>query len=330
MNILVTGGAGYIGSHTAWTLSKAGYTPVVFDNLSMGHAHNVRWGPFVEGDLADSALLKRTISDYSISAVIHFAAHAYVGESVNHPRKYFQNNSSKALNLVEACLDEGVGSIVFSSTCATYGNPTRLPIGEEHAQCPVNPYGESKLFVERILHWFGNAYGLRWNALRYFNAAGAHPDGSLREEHEPETHLIPLTMRAALNEHPIEIYGTDYDTPDGTAIRDYVHVLDLADAHVLALERLLRGGDSGAFNLGTGAGHSVREVIAAVRACCGHDFEVRETGRRPGDSPVLVADASKAKTELGWHPDRSDMETIVQHAWNSLRPERAAQKVAAV
>lgn len=328
MNILVTGGAGYIGSHTSLALAKAGYTPVVLDNLSMGHAHNVKWGPFVEGDLANVGLIKRTIEEYSISAVIHFAANAYVGESVSNPRKYFKNNSVHALNLIESCLDAGVQIFVFSSTCATYGTPTQVPISEDHPQSPVNPYGESKLFVERILHWFGEAYGLKWNALRYFNAAGADPDGTLREEHEPETHLIPLTIHASLGKRPIEIYGTDYATPDGTAVRDYVHVSDLADAHVLALERLLSGGESAAFNLGTGIGHSVREVITAVGTLSGRKIEVRETVRRPGDPPVLVADPSRAKAALCWSPKRSDLATIVSTAWNSIQIAPEAQKAA--
>ena len=242
MNIMLTGGAGYIGSHTAAVLSRAGHTPVVFDNLCAGHRHNVKWGPFVEADLEDTDALKTTFRKYSIEGVIHFAAHAYVGESVENPRKYFENNSVKALNLLNAMLDSDVRYIVFSSTCATYGEPRKVPIPEDHPQNPVNPYGESKLFVERALHWYGVAYGLKSVALRYFNAAGASPESGLCEEHDPETHLIPLVIQAAMGTRPsVSIYGTDYPTPDGTAIRDYIHVTDLAKAHVQSLECLASG-----------------------------------------------------------------------------------------
>jgi len=323
MNILLTGGAGYIGSHTARAVALAGDTPVVFDNLSAGHRHNVKWGPLVEGELADAELVKKTLTRHSIEGVIHFAAHAYVGESVENPRKYFTNNSVTALTLLHAMLDVGVKTIVFSSTCATYGEPTQVPITEDHPQSPVNPYGESKRFVERVLDWYGRAYGLQWVALRYFNAAGAEPEAGLCEEHDPETHLIPLVIQAALGIRPsIDIYGTDYPTPDGTAIRDYIHVSDLASAHLLALGHLGSGSESGAFNLGTGVGSSVREVIEEVRRCSGRGFQVREAPRRPGDPPVLVADAARAHRVLGWTPRHSDLPEIVKTAWDSLNQRR--------
>lgn len=319
MNILLTGGAGYIGSHTARVVALAGHHPVVFDNLSTGHRHNVKWGPLVEGELSDRELVKNTLTGNSIDAVIHFAASTFVGESVENPRKYFGNNAVGTLALLDAMLDAGVRTIVFSSTCATYGTPTRVPITEDHPQSPVNPYGESKLFVERVLHWYGNAYGLKWTALRYFNAAGAEAAAGLCEEHDPETHLIPLVIQAALGTRPaIDVYGSDYPTPDGTAIRDYIHVSDLARAHVLALEHLKAGAESGAFNLGTGVGSSVREVIEEVRRCSGRGFQVREAPRRPGDPPVLVADATRAQQVLAWKPQMSALSVIVKTAWDSL------------
>jgi UDP-glucose-4-epimerase GalE len=299
-------------------VALAGHQPVVFDNLSMGHAHNVKWGPLVKAELGSEEAVRKALTDYSIDAVIHFAASAFVGESIGNPRKYFTNNSAATLTLLGAMLDVGVRAIVFSSTCATYGVPERSPITEDHPQAPVNPYGESKLFVERVLRWYGEAYGLKWTALRYFNAAGAEPESGLREEHDPETHLIPLVIQAALGQRAaIDIFGTDYPTPDGTAIRDYIHVSDLARAHVIALER---DGAGGAFNLGTGVGSSVREVIEEVRKCSGRDFTVRETARRPGDPPMLVADAARAQEILGWKPEASDLATIVKTAWESLAP----------
>ena len=316
MRILVTGGAGYIGSHTAKALSRAGIEPVVLDNLSAGHRWAVRWGPLVEGDLADGVLVRRVLQDYAIEAVLHFAASAYVGESMADPRKYFHNNVANSLALLDAMLDVGVKRIVFSSTCATYGAPETVPLPEEHPQRPVNPYGESKLMVERLLYWYGHAYDLRWVDLRYFNAAGADHDGDLGEAHSPETHLIPLVIQAALRERPvIEVYGTDYPTPDGTAIRDYIHVSDLADAHVRALCYLLDGGQSHALNLGTGRGHSVREVIRAVEQVCGCSIPVREVARRRGDPPALVGDPQRVAEILGWRPAYPDLERIVQTAW---------------
>jgi UDP-glucose-4-epimerase GalE len=325
--ILVTGGAGYIGSHTCKALARSGYTPVTLDNLIYGHPWAVKWGPLVEGDLADGDLLRQVMHDHRIAAVVHFAAYAYVGESVREPEKYFRNNVANTLNLLEAMRATDVGSIVFSSTCATYGVPQRVPISEDAPQRPVNPYGESKLFVERALHWLGGAHGLHWAALRYFNAAGADPDGELGEDHDPETHLIPLVIEAALGRRPhIEVYGTDYATPDGTAIRDYIHVTDLAEAHVLALGELLGGRDSLALNLGTGQGHSVRDVIRTVETVSGLAVPVREGPRRPGDPPALVADASLARQVLGWTPQHSSLDTIAHtaFAWHQRHTPSAA------
>ena len=316
MRILVTGGAGFIGSHTAKALARRGFVPVVYDNLSTGHRWAVRWGPFVHGDLADGVLLRETMRRERIEAVIHFAAFAYVGESVQHPRAYFQNNVVNTLGLLDAMLDCGVEHCVFSSTCATYGVPTSLPIDEAHAQAPVNPYGESKLFDERALHAYDAAYGLRSVSLRYFNAAGADPDGELGEAHDPETHLIPLVIEAARGRRPsTDIYGTDYPTPDGTAVRDFIHVADLADAHVRALDYLRQDGATTALNLGTGHGHSVREIIAAVRAFSGRTINVRELPRRTGDPPALVANAQRAHEVLGWQPRYRSLAEIIESAW---------------
>jgi len=320
IRVLVTGGAGYIGSHTAKALTQAGFEPVVLDDFSMGHRWAVQWGPVVEGDLADAKLIREVITAYNVRAVIHFAASAYVGESMTTPRKYFRNNVTNALGLLESMVDTGVRRIVFSSSCATYGIPNEVPIPEDHLQNPINPYGESKRMVERFLYWYGKAYGLGWMSLRYFNAAGADPEGELGEEHHPETHLIPVSIQAALGERPfVEVYGTDYPTPDGTAIRDYIHVTDLAAAHVLALRHLLEDGESTALNLGTGRGHSVREVIATVERVSGRAVPVREAARRPGDPPVLVAGAARASQLLGWSPRHSSLDEIVQTAWRWRR-----------
>lgn len=322
-NILVTGGAGYIGSHTCKALAEQNYTPVTFDNFIYGHRSAVKWGPLVEGDLADKALLLNTLKTYRIEAVIHFAAYAYVGESMANPGKYFQNNVVNTLTLLEAMREAGVSEIVFSSSCATYGNPVRLPIDEAHPQRPVNPYGESKLFVERALHWYAQAHAFRYAALRYFNAAGADIDGEIGEAHEPETHLIPLVIGAALGHRgPVQIFGTDYPTPDGTAIRDYIHVTDLAKAHVQSLKRLKEGEKTIVANLGTGRGYSVREVIATVQAVSGCIVPFSEAARRAGDPPELVADPSKANRLLGWTPQYSDLPTIVGMAWDWHRTSR--------
>ena len=318
--VLVTGGAGYIGSHACKALAGAGFQPVVFDNLSRGHREAVRWGPLVEGDLADRQRLCAALIEHKVEAVMHFAAYAYVGESVTDPALYYRNNLGGTLSLLEAMREAGIGEIVFSSTCATYGIPDGVPIREDAPQRPVNPYGETKLAIERALHWYAAAYGLRSVSLRYFNAAGADPEGEIREHHEPETHLVPLVLQAALGQRPhVEIYGTDYPTPDGTAIRDYVHVCDLAIAHLRALERLRGGGGSAAVNLGTGQGHSVREVIAAAELASGRKVPARAAPRRPGDPPALVADPSLAGEILGWHPQHSDLDTIIRTslAWHT-------------
>ena len=316
MSILIVGGAGYIGSQTAKLVAAAGLEPVVFDNLVYGHEWAVKWGPFVRGDLADRALLVDVMKRHRVEAVIHFAAYAYVGESVTNPRKYFGNNVAGSLNLLDAMLDAGVGDVVFSSTCATYGEPREVPIPEEHPQAPVNPYGESKLAVEKMLHWYGQAYDLRYAALRYFNAAGADPDAEIGEDHDPETHLIPLAIDAARGARgALDIFGTDYPTPDGTAIRDYIHVVDLAEAHLAALARLRAGDRALRLNLGTGRGQSVRAVVAAVGRVAGRPVPFREVGRRAGDPPALVADARRAAAVLGWRPRFDDLDVIVEHAW---------------
>jgi UDP-arabinose 4-epimerase len=313
--VLVTGGAGYIGSCAAARLAEGGVEPVVFDNLTTGHRDNVRWGPLIVGDLRDVELLRSTMRAYAIEAVVHFAASAYVGESMQAPTKYFRNNVIGSLSLLEAIQAEGVRAIVLSSTCATYGVPERVPITEAHPQHPVNPYGESKLFVEKALRWYGEIHGTSWVALRYFNVAGADAAHRLGERHEPETHLIPLVIEAALGRRQqVEIFGADYATPDGTGVRDYVHVADLAEAHVAALRYLLHGGESRALNLGTGLGHSVREVIDAVRGVSGSEFSVQYHPRRPGDPPVLVADAGLARKTLGWEPRFTSIEEIVGSA----------------
>jgi len=326
-SILVTGGAGYVGSHACKALARAGYQPVVYDNLSRGHREAVRWGPLVEGDLHDRARLAAAMSEHQVTAVMHFAAFAYVGESVTDPEIYYANNLGGTLALLGAMREAGVANIVFSSTCAVYGVPETLPIGETTAKAPLNPYGDTKLAIERALSWYSGAYGMRYMALRYFNAAGADPDGEIGEDHQPETHLIPLVLRAALGVgNPVEIYGTDYPTRDGTAIRDYIHVSDLAEAHVRALAHLAAGGDSAALNLGTGRGSSVREVIAAVERVGGRKVPHREVARRPGDPPELVADPALARARLGWQPRHSDLDTIVGTAldWET-RSGRAAQ-----
>lgn len=314
--VLVTGGAGYIGSHTCKALAERGFTPIVLDNLVYGHREAVKWGPLFEGSIADHKLVGRVLREHDIRSIVHFAAYAYVGESMQEPEKYFQNNVVESMHLFQTALDCGVENIVFSSTCAVYGEPQVVPISEETPRLPVNPYGESKLFVERVLHWLGLARGLGWVALRYFNAAGADPQKQIGEEHDPETHLIPLLVQAALGQKShAEIYGTDYDTPDGTAIRDYIHVTDLADAHVRALRHLLNRGESIALNLGTGRGSSVREVVAAVERCSGRPVPTREVGRRPGDPPVLVADPTRARRILEWTPRFPELQQIVDTAW---------------
>jgi UDP-arabinose 4-epimerase len=316
MRVLVTGGAGYIGSHTAKALAASGHLPVTLDSLERGHRWAVRGGPLVEADLADRAALGHALARHRIEAVIHFAAYAYVGESMAQPERYFRNNAVGTLNLLAAMREQGVGQIVFSSSCATYGDPAAVPIAEDQAQAPVNPYGESKLIAERMIRWYARVHGLAATALRYFNAAGADPDGELGERHQPETHLVPLAIGAALGRVPrLEIYGVDYATPDGTAVRDYVHVSDLAEAHVRALERPGPPGEMRAYNLGAGQGVSVREVVAAVERVGGREVPRVETGRRAGDPPVLLAAIGRARRELGWEPRRSSLDEIVRTAW---------------
>lgn len=316
MRILVTGGAGYIGSHVAKSLAMSGHEPVVLDDLSAGHRWAVRWGPLIEDDLSNVARLTSILKRHEIKAVFHLAANAYVGESVNHPRKYYRNNVVHTLNLLDAMLNVGVTRLVLSSSCATYGYPDVLPIAEGHPQLPSNPYGETKLAVERLLHWYDQAYALQSVVLRFFNAAGADSDLELGEVHTPETHLIPLIIQAALGQRSaVQILGTDYPTPDGTAIRDYVHVTDLADAHVQALTYLQSGAPSVALNLGTGAGFSVQEVIAAVERESGCPVVYTEMPRRVGDPPVLIADAWRAHEVLRWQPRHSGLSNIVSTAW---------------
>jgi UDP-glucose-4-epimerase GalE len=314
-HVLIVGGAGYIGSHTAKALAADGFVPVTYDNLIYGHRWAVQWGPFVEGDIRDREKLVETIRRYEICAIVHFAAFAYVGESIMRPEVYYNNNVTGSLSLLDAVLETGVPHVIFSSSCATYGTPGRLPITEDTLQSPVNPYGESKLVIERALRWYAGTHPLTYAALRYFNAAGADADGTIGEDHTPESHLIPLVLDAVLGGRPIEIYGDDYPTPDGTCVRDYIHVSDLADAHVRALRYLLQGGNSAAMNLGTGKGYSVREVINAVRESTGREVPHRVAQRRPGDPAVLIADARLAEEILGWRPKYSTLENIVNSAW---------------
>lgn len=319
--ILVPGGAGYIGSHACKALAAAGHTPVVYDNLVFGHRWAVRWGPLEEGDLADRARLDQVFQRWRPEAVMHFAAFAFVGESVIDPGKYYRNNVAATLTLLEAMRDHRVNQLVFSSTCATYGVPEVSPIDEDHPQRPINPYGASKLMVERMLADFGIASGLRSTTLRYFNAAGADPGGEIGEDHDPETHLIPLVLETAMGLRPeIVIYGEDYPTPDGTCIRDYVHVEDLAQAHLLALDALATApAGMTCYNLGNGQGFSVRQVIEAAERVTGQSINVLAGPRRAGDPPSLVGNAEKIRRELGWQPRHTDIDSIVATAWQWLK-----------
>jgi len=314
--VLVTGGAGYIGSHTCKALARAGFLPVVYDNLECGHDWAVKWGPLERGDIADRARLEDVLARHRPIAIMHFAACAYVEESVANPGKYYRNNVVGSLNLLEAARNYGIQRFVFSSTCATYGVPEMLPIREDAPQRPINPYGTSKLMVERMLADFRAAHGMASITLRYFNAAGADPDGEIGEDHDPETHLIPLVFQAVSGRRPqVSVFGTDYDTPDGTCVRDYIHVSDLAEAHVLALKALDSGTSLAAYNLGNGHGFSVREVIRAVERVSGSRVPVEEAPRRSGDPPFLVSDASRARSELGWRPAITSLDEIVGTAW---------------
>lgn len=317
--ILVTGGAGYIGSHAVSALLQAGYEVLILDNLVYGHrdlVEKVLQVELVVGDTSDRALLDQLFQSRDIAAVMHFSAYAYVGESVTDPAKYYRNNVVGTLTLLEAMLAASVNKFVFSSTCATYGVPQIIPIPENHPQNPINPYGATKLMVERILSDFDTAYGLKSVIFRYFNAAGADPNGKLGEDHNPETHLIPLVLQTALGKREsISVFGTDYPTADGTCIRDYIHVNDLADAHVLGLEYLLRGGDSEVFNLGNGNGFSVKEVIETAKSITGRDLKVVKCDRRPGDPPVLIGSSDQARKILNWQPQYSSLKEIISHAW---------------
>jgi|SRR5580692_762399 UDP-arabinose 4-epimerase len=314
--VLVTGGAGYVGSHACAALKAAGFVPVTYDNLSRGFRKLVQFGPLEEGDIRDAARLAEVFAKHKPVAVMHFAAYAYVGESVSEPSLYYQNNFVGAMILLDAMRVAGINKFIFSSTCATYGTPERQPIAEDQSQSPINPYGHSKLMVERILKDYSAAYGMRSVALRYFNACGAHANGLIGELHDPEPHLIPRVLMAVTGEiEAIDVFGTDYPTPDGTAVRDYIHVCDLADAHVGALRYLQNGGETVALNLGTGRGNSVQEVIDAVIRVTGRKPVIRYAGRREGDPPMLVADARAANAKLGFAPKWTDIEKIVASAW---------------
>jgi UDP-glucose-4-epimerase GalE len=315
-SILVAGGAGYIGSHTAKLLARRNYQPVVLDNLVTGHRAAARFGPFYHGDIEDAQLIARIAREYDISSAVLFAAHAYVGESVENPGKYYRNNIVQSIALLDALLAVGVRQIVFSSSCSVYGPQTRMPITEDSSLDPLSPYAETKMFVERVLRWYEKAYGLRYVSLRYFNAAGADPEGELGECHDPETHLIPLAILSALDKGTLRVFGDEYPTPDGTCIRDYVHVSDLAEAHVLALEHLQGERGSDTINLGTGTGNSILEVIRMVQQVGGRPVPYRTVSQRPGDAAVLVADREKAFRVLGWKPQLSELKTIVQTAWD--------------
>jgi UDP-arabinose 4-epimerase len=322
VRVLVAGGAGYIGSHTCKALAQAGHTPIVYDNLGRGHAWAVKWGPLEQGDLNDRAALDGVMRRHRPDAVINFAALAYVGESNKEPTLYYRANVAGTVTLLEAMRAHEVVSIVFSSSCATYGVPEQLPIVETMTQRPINPYGRSKLMGEEILRDACAAHGLGAVALRYFNAAGADPDGELGEEHEPETHLIPLVLQAALGRRPVAIFGTDYETADGTCVRDYVHVSDLAAAHVAALA-VCQSGRFAAYNLGSGKGASINEVIACAREVTGKPIAATAEARRPGDPPVLVADASQARAVLKWTPRHSGLGDVIGHAWKWMSEHRA-------
>ena len=317
--ILVTGGAGYIGSHAVLALMNAGYEVIILDNLVYGHrdlVENVLKAELIVGDISDRTLLDKLFASRNIAAVMHFSAYAYVGESVTDPAKYYRNNVIGTVTLLEAMISASIKNFVFSSTCATYGVPHTVPITEDPSQNPINPYGATKLMVERILQDFDVAYGLKSVCFRYFNAAGADPTGLLGEDHQPETHLLPLVLMAALGKRDsVSIFGTDYPTPDGTCIRDYIHVTDLADAHILGLEYLLKGGDTAVFNLGNGQGFSVKEAIDTARVVTGREIKVVMSDRRPGDPPTLVGSSDKAKNILGWEPKYPALKEILTHAW---------------
>jgi UDP-glucose 4-epimerase len=317
MAILVCGGAGYIGSHMVAALLEKGEEVVILDNFQKGHRDAILGGKLYEGDLRDRDVLDKVFTENNIDAVIDFAADSLVGESVTEPLKYFENNVGGTLSLLRAMKDYGVKNIVFSSTAATYGEPESIPIVEEDKTFPTNPYGESKLAVEKVLKWCDNAYGIKYTALRYFNAAGAHESGKIGEDHSPESHLIPLILQTALGQREkIRVFGNDYNTEDGTCIRDYIHVMDLASAHLLAVDRLRKGGESRIYNLGNGTGFSVNEVIEVARKVTGREIKAEVAPRRAGDPAVLIASSKKAAEELGWKPKFNSLETIIETAWN--------------
>ncbi len=323
--IFVTGGAGYVGSHACKRFAAAGWDVTVYDDLSRGWRDLARYGEFVRGDILDREALGAAIEAARPDVVAHFAALTYVGESVADPAAYYRVNTLGAWTLLDAMRGAGCGRLIFSSTAATYGEPRQTPMAETHPQLPINPYGWSKLFVERMLHDHAAAYGLRYAALRYFNAAGDDPDGEVGERHDPETHVIPLAIRGAMtDDYVFTVFGDDFDTRDGTCVRDYVHVCDLADAHLLAAEHLMGGGEGGAFNLGTGRGTTVKEVADATEAVAGRPLNRRTGPRRAGDPPVRVASNAKARAVLGWEPKRSDIATIVKDAWAWHTGPRAA------
>jgi len=321
-NILVTGGAGYIGSHACKALAQAGYTPIAYDNLVYGHEKSVKWGPFEKGDIADTARLSEIFAKYSPQAVMHFAAFAYVGESVENPAKYYQNNVAGSISLLKAMGENRVQRIVFSSSCAVYGIPESIPITEKSRRDPINPYGRSKMIVEDVLRDLSMAYGLKYVSLRYFNASGADPDGEIGEDHDPETHIIPLVLQSIIGKiQQFEIYGDDYETPDGTCIRDYIHVTDLANAHVLALKRLEKQGTNLVCNLGNGNGLSVKQIVENAEKVTGKKVPRKISARREGDPAVLVADASLAKKALGWQPAYPDVAQHIEHAWKWMNKQ---------
>jgi UDP-glucose 4-epimerase len=334
--ILIVGGAGYIGSHTNKLLNRSGYRTVIFDNLRSGHREFVKWGAFVRGDLADKDQIRRCFQTHPIEAVMHFSALACVGESVAQPGLYYQNNVVNTINLLEVMREFDVAQFIFSSSAATYGMPQQIPIPEDHPLQPINPYGRTKVMVEQILADYDHAFGVRHVNLRYFNAAGADPDGELGERHEPETHLIPIVMAAALGmRDSVSLFGTDYPTRDGTCIRDYIHVNDLAQAHLQALEYLRAQNRSASFNLGNATGYSVREVMEKVREISKRDFKVVEVPRRPGDPAILVSSSQKARDLLGWQPQFADLEVIIRTAWDwhcaeSMKPGLVADKAEAI
>ncbi len=316
MHVLVVGGAGYVGGHTCKALAKAGFTPVVLDNLSTGHRDFVRWGPFIEADMRQERVVADAIRQWDCAAVLHFAACAYVGESILDPAKYYDNNVAGTLALLQGMRFAGCGKLIFSSTCASFGAPSEMPIRESTRPDPINPYGASKHMVERVLAGYGPAYGLKAVVLRYFNACGADEDGEIGELRDPETHLIPRAMMALLGHvQEFAVLGADYPTPDGTAIRDYIHVADLADAHVAGVSRLVAGQAGATFNLGTGCGFSVLEALRAIEDVTGETLPAVDGARRPGDPPILIADPSFARSELGFAAPRSDLRTIMRTAW---------------